>query len=103
MGSVCGDGTCDAAVENELSCASDCWSPYAGAVGCTETNCQGLLDACSDEPECVDLVVCVGPCVNQGSTPATCLTNCASSLGTSQVNLDAGTALLTCGNAAGCF
>jgi hypothetical protein len=103
VGSVCGDGTCDGAVENELSCAPDCWTPFASVVACTETNCQGLLDACSDEQECVDLVVCVGPCVNQGGTAATCLNNCAMSLGTSQVNLDTGTALMTCGNAAGCF
>ncbi|MGB1698926.1 MAG: hypothetical protein ACPHRO_03155, partial [Nannocystaceae bacterium] len=102
-GSVCGDGTCDASVENELSCAPDCWSNFANVVACAETNCQGLLDACSDEPECVELVVCVGPCVGQGGTPNSCITNCASSLGTSQINLDTGIALMTCANTAACF
>ena len=102
-GSPCGDGTCDAAVENELSCAPDCWTPYTAPVACTETNCEGLLDACADETECVDLVVCVGPCINQGGANQTCINDCATSLGTSQANIDTGTAMLSCGNMANCF
>ncbi|EDM75922.1 hypothetical protein PPSIR1_25126 [Plesiocystis pacifica SIR-1] len=102
MGAECGNGACDG-VENQLSCAPDCWAPFSNQVACVEANCEGLLDACADEQECVDVTVCVGGCVAGGGALNACLTDCAAQVMPAQVNLDTANAMFACGNMAGCF
>ena len=100
---ICGDGVCDSSVENKLSCAADCWPPYANAVACVETHCEGLLDTCSDEPGCVDLIACVGPCVAGGTAAAECITTCSQSLASSGIDVETAQQMLQCGNSNDCF
>lgn len=102
MGAECGNGACDG-VENQLSCAPDCWAPFGNQVACVEANCEGLLDACADEQECVDVTVCVGSCVAGGGALNACLSDCAAQVMPAQVNLDTANAMFACGNMAGCF
>ena len=99
----CGDTTCDAGFENQLSCPKDCWPLYAGVLNCVDASCEGQLDACADEPECVELVACVGPCVATGGGAWQCISTCAATEMTPQPNLNTANALLACGNNANCF
>lgn len=99
----CGDGTCDPSVENELSCATDCWPEYDDAIACTRRSCGGALDACADEPGCVELVVCVADCVVAGGTAAACIDDCATTTAASAYERTSATELLVCGNANDCF
>ncbi len=101
--SDCGDGTCDPAVENELSCAADCWPEYANELACADDACGGELDACADEPGCVEVVLCVADCVETGGNASDCITDCATATGASAYVRTTATELLVCGNANGCF
>ena len=99
----CGDGTCDPSVENELSCAADCWPDLADEMACATAACGGPVDACADEPGCVDLVVCVAACMQDGGGASPCISDCAAETGASSYERDSATDLLMCGNANGCF
>ena len=101
--SVCGDGACTAPIENKLSCAEDCWPGYAPTIACVDVSCEGLLDACADEPGCVALVSCVGPCVAGGGGPSQCISDCQTSLMSSDADAETATQLLLCGQSAQCF
>lgn len=103
MGAVCGDNVCDGAVENQLSCAEDCWPAGANIIACIDASCEGLLDACADEDECVDLAVCAGPCIVQNNPVDQCISNCEGMAMPTQDNLDAANSLLSCAQMAGCL
>ena len=94
---------CDDSVENELSCAPDCWPQYAGVVACADNACGGLVDACADQDECVDVVTCVGTCVADNNPPNQCISDCVAMVMPTQDNTDVANQLLTCVNMAGCF
>ena len=99
----CGDGTCDPAVENELSCAADCWPEYSDALECARASCGGELDACADEDGCVSLVLCVAECVETGGNATACIEDCATETGATEFERTSATDLLICGNANDCF
>ncbi len=103
--SGCGDGVCDASVENELSCAGDCWQrPYDTIVACLDTTCDGVLDACANEADCVDMITCIAPCVRSGGSSINqCVSTCAAQVDPSQDDEDTATGLLMCGSAMSCF
>ena len=61
------------------------------------------MDACADEPGCVDLVVCVADCVASGGGASTCIGDCAVAVGASGYERTSAQVLLVCGNANGCF
>ena len=99
----CGDGTCDPSVENELSCAADCWPEFSDEIACANAACGGAVDACADEPGCVDLVLCVAACVADGGGASSCINDCAVETGASNFERTSATDLLVCGNSNGCF
>ncbi len=78
-GSQCGNSLCDG-VENELSCVTDCWPRFTSRVQCVEAICQSTLAACDAEPDCVELVVCVGECIAEESSVSECQSSCASTV-----------------------
>lgn len=99
----CGNGTCDAAIENELSCAADCWPEFENAATCVDANCPGALDACADEPGCVDMVTCVATCVGGGGNPQQCISDCVDAHMPSKFESDAADAVLGCASANDCL
>lgn len=76
MGPGCGDGVCDVG-EHELNCAGDCWTAmFEPLAGCLGAMCSVQTGACSDEPACVDVIVCIAECVGSGGMPAACTNMC---------------------------
>ena len=88
---ACGDGTCDKQTETSVNCTADCKPSTNTTAVCVQKNCPDSYNACGQTAACFNAVNCVGG----GGNPQQCFPD--------QKTGQLATALLQCGQQAGCF